>query len=744
MDETVRMDKAAGEPQDLLRVADSWRDMREWREAARAYEGFLRLCPEDWGIMVQLGHCRKEAGELDAALAAYRDAERFAPDDADLQLQIGHALKLAGELEAAMAAYEAALARDPGFAPAQVEFEQMRQLLEERRIAEQASLAAEAAARLALVFDVTDVIDYFQHKRTPTGIQRVQLGIVGRLAAEVGLTAQDVTLACFSGSDGQWRALPAEAFSMLATLSGSGSSTADPAWTGAVERANALLAAAPALVFPPGACLVNLGNSFGFPEYFRGVRNLQRLYGVRYIPFIHDCVPLLVPEHCQEQMVLDYARWFGGVAAHAHAFLCNSESTRRDATGLMNRLVPGLELPSAVIRLDARFREDDGDLTARAAEQAALADIGALRPGEEFALFVSTIESRKNHQLVFSAWLQLLRRHGRFSVPRLVCVGKPGWHAEGAMNLLAQSADLRRHVLLLSDISDQALAGLYAAAAFTVYNSHYEGWGLPVTESLSYGKVPVIPDHSALPEAGGRGAVYFTAGNEPDLVEKLERVIFDRAFRAEKEAIIATGEGLRGWEALKEQVLAEASGLAKAPGVPFDQRLVVELGRYYAVNNRQFPRASRRQTVGEMVREGLGWYQMEPWGVWSRGGYARLRLPLRAAAGAQLRLYLNLMPPPEARVLQLGVTTAEEVAVTHLVMPLEPGPGFTAVVDLPALPETAALLVDLDLGSGVAVAADGRILGIGLSGFMLCRRDDLAARLDFIEAMRFQSSDLAD
>src|SRR3546814_7671454 len=41
-------------------------------------------------------------------------------------------------------------------------------------------------------------------------------------------------------------------------------------------------------------------------------------------------------------------------------------------------------------------------------------------------------------------------------------------------------------------ISDSEFAALYRACAFTVYPSHYEGWGLPVTEALAHGQIPVI------------------------------------------------------------------------------------------------------------------------------------------------------------------------------------------------------------------------------------------------------------
>lgn len=47
---------------------------------------------------------------------------------------------------------------------------------------------------------------------------------------------------------------------------------------------------------------------------------------------------------------------------------------------------------------------------------------------------------------------------------------------------------------------------------FTIYPTFYEGWGLPVTESLRYGKVPVTSDSSSLPQAGGGFSVQFETG----------------------------------------------------------------------------------------------------------------------------------------------------------------------------------------------------------------------------------------
>jgi hypothetical protein len=129
---------------------------------------------------------------------------------------------------------------------------------------------------------------------------------------------------------------------------------------------------------------------------------------------VHDCIPLIVPEHCSAALVEEFARWFASMALHADAVLTNSECTRADFRTQLRRLLPSLDIPAFVLPLDAADAPAPDPAPAPA----------AARP---FVLFVGTIESRKNHLLVLNAWLGLVRKHGPEAVPDLVCVGKRGW-----------------------------------------------------------------------------------------------------------------------------------------------------------------------------------------------------------------------------------------------------------------------------------------------------------------------------
>lgn len=451
---------------ELLARADALRDSRDWANAAVSYAAFLRLRPQSWAIRVQYGHCLKESGDPHAALLAYREAERQSPEDADIHLQIGHALKLLGRTEEALEGYARALMLDPGNDAARAELLALHG--EERALVPVVQpglpvMEGEAATG-SVVFDASDLLDYFRHNRAPTGIQRVQLNIIRESLA--GAEEDGIAIAGFDAPSGCWKALPPVLFLRLAELSRDGSAVDDPAWQAALRAMEAALREGAALEFPPGCSLVNLGTSWWIPDYLRMVRQAQTRYGLRYVPFIHDCIPLLVPEHCSNGLVDEFARWFASVCLHADAVLTNSECTRADFLRAQRRLLPGVEIPCFTVPLDA------ADPPARTTALPPM-----LRSGRPYVLFVGTIESRKNHLLAFNAWLSLLRRHGAEAVPDLVCVGKRGWLADAALQLHRNSPALRAKVHLLHGVPDTELSALYQGCLFTLYNSFYEGGG---------------------------------------------------------------------------------------------------------------------------------------------------------------------------------------------------------------------------------------------------------------------------
>ncbi|OYW07339.1 MAG: hypothetical protein B7Z53_06395, partial [Rhodospirillales bacterium 12-71-4] len=329
----------------MLGEADRRRDARDWRAAAEHYAAWLAQHPQDWGIWVQHGHCVKEQGDPLGALASYRQAERGMPDDPDVQMQIGHALKRAGDRAGARAAYARALELGPD---SDLAWREVATLLAEGGAAAEAATGLTLLGDLSVVFDLSDLLSWFGTNRAPSGIQRVQMEIVGpalrpggsgiqRVQMEIvgpalrpGGPAATMLLAVFDAEAACWRALPREIFLRLASLARAGADPLEPAWREAVGLAQASVAAAPELAFPQGAWLVNLGSAWWLGDYHRALRVAKARHGVRYAALVHDCGPLVVPEHNAPAMVAEFARWFAGLGAHADLLLAVSDSTRAD------------------------------------------------------------------------------------------------------------------------------------------------------------------------------------------------------------------------------------------------------------------------------------------------------------------------------------------------------------------------------------------------------------------------------
>ena len=119
---------------------------------------------------------------------------------------------------------------------------------------------------------------------------------------------------------------------------------------------------------------------------------------------------------------------------------------------------------------------------------------------QSYVLYVSTIESRKNHILLLKVW-QKLQQEKFADLPDLVLVGMMGWGIDDLLNLFKEDKDLQKVVHFYHDVDDDELVSIYKNARFTVFPSFVEGWGLGAVESMLYGKPCIISNCDALLEA---------------------------------------------------------------------------------------------------------------------------------------------------------------------------------------------------------------------------------------------------
>jgi glycosyltransferase involved in cell wall biosynthesis len=80
-------------------------------------------------------------------------------------------------------------------------------------------------------------------------------------------------------------------------------------------------------------------------------------------------------------------------------------------------------------------------------------------------------------------------------------------------------------------VDDSTLAALYRKAQAFVFPSLYEGFGIPILESLQMGCPAIISERSSFPEVAGEAAVYFNPDDAGSIAESIRRVIYDEGLK---------------------------------------------------------------------------------------------------------------------------------------------------------------------------------------------------------------------
>jgi len=254
------------------------------------------------------------------------------------------------------------------------------------------------------------------------------------------------------------------------------------------------------------------------------IESEKRRLGFRLVVMCYDIIPLQFSGLFAEHDVAAFRRYWNAIFPLADRILVNSRRVESDirtycaTVGLEiadTRVVPlGFDQPPVLPRTQLPK---------------------GLEPSR-FVLFVSTLEPRKGHAMLLNLWRRLLatgipQRH-RF---KLVFVGRRGWRVDALLRDVDKLSAGEASFVYLEHVGDMELSTLYAAAAFCVYPSRYEGFGLPVIEAFSHGKAVIASTGGALPETIGSLSPCLDPGDEDAWFLELKRWIEDPTARASYE-----------------------------------------------------------------------------------------------------------------------------------------------------------------------------------------------------------------
>ncbi len=287
---------------------------------------------------------------------------------------------------------------------------------------------------------------------------------------------------------------------------------------------------------------------------------------------IHDLSFFRMPEVMPGNRAT-YLRWATRLSAiRSAAIIAVSDFTRTEIVDILR--VDESKVFVVPNGVDPSFKPCDG------AEEAARESVVDL-PGE-YIFSLGTIEPRKNLGVLLSAYAELRRRDQ--SAPALVIAGAPGWGRSDLHDSI-RALGLDQFVTVTGHVDQGVLPLLYAGATLFAFPSRYEGFGLPVLESMACGTPVISSDASSMPEVIGDAGIMLDPDDVREWANGIELLLDDGARRQElAQRGLERAEGF-SWDraaeltrAVYRRVIrraapgAAASSLPKPPAAP-DQAL---------------------------------------------------------------------------------------------------------------------------------------------------------------------------
>jgi Glycosyltransferase len=611
-----------------------------------------------------------------------------------------------------------------------------------------------------IYFDVSDLVYFIGHHDNLTGIQRVQSCIILSIIREKLHPLSETKFLSYDNRKNEFILLDTYYFSQLL----------EDLFLPKAERAIHFNAHEARIGILPNAkslsidkskehVLCLLGAAWVNQDYFARILELKRSYSFRFVMTVHDLIPIYAAETCDQGTTKVFKQFLNKAYRYTDIFLSVSQNTAKDIVRYAERL----ELSPPPIYVTQNGSHFNDFISIESNEKIDIQDFGL---EGDYVLFVSTIEGRKNHQLMFDVWKKI--KQTGIEPPTLVCVGRNGWRADEFLNNLIATNYLDGKIKILSDISDSELSKLYENCLFSVYPSLYEGWGLPVGESLSKGKICVTSRNSSIPEVAGDLGIYVDPFDPDDATNKIREIITNTSFREQLEREIREKYNPIPWSTVAKRTLQAALSALNEPEK--NTYPVITPGQEYSfasipeINNHRFGDAVVREienarklpitkkfaenqsfTIGSELRHGRNWCAPEGWGCWSRLGKHEITFQVQEEMESSngYILYLQIQVPNpliggEHQYKIFGRTIfSEKITEPENLIKIEIDNDCKKPINGSQIYKIECNIYIEDRKKEELAKIDNRLLGIGYKSFALVKKDDIPTRLSILENLAF-------
>jgi len=290
--------------------------------------------------------------------------------------------------------------------------------------------------------------------------------------------------------------------------------------------------------FKPDDVIVIMGAGWGKPEIIPALHKVKKLIPIKIVHFVHDLIPIYHPQFFGPGFPKAYTEYIFDALTITDIVITNSEASKKDIIKFCEEACMK-QPPIIKVRLS-----DTIHIPENVKEPEGLDD-------RDFIMTVGTIEVRKNHRLLYQSY-KLAKQNG-VTLPKLIIVGRPGWLVEDLLFEIQNDPETQDDIVILNGIHDSQLAWLYENCLFTVYPSVYEGWGMPIAESLAYGKLCIASNTSSMTEIAGELIDYFSPYDPVGCLEAIKKYVKPDTRKSREVAILA-GYKSQSWQTTFKEI----------------------------------------------------------------------------------------------------------------------------------------------------------------------------------------------
>lgn len=274
----------------------------------------------------------------------------------------------------------------------------------------------------------------------------------------------------------------------------------------AAYRADGIISGKP-VTFANGDLLL-LADAFWNHDLMAAIRAVNGT--PRIFLMVYDLIALTHDEVYEKEHRVTFVSYLNSLLERVEGVLCISKFTLDSVREYVGKRRPEIRLDYCYLGCDIVPRHGGGSV--REEVRTACANPATY-------LMVSTIEPRKNHHFVLSAF-ELLWSRG--SQATLCIVGRKGWLCDDMVARISESSYLGRSLFFFSDLDDDELDYCYQKSRAVLMASSVEGFGLPLVEAMHYGKPLFASDIPVFREVGDDYPVFFGLESPSLLADAIE------------------------------------------------------------------------------------------------------------------------------------------------------------------------------------------------------------------------------